>query len=286
MKRGMMWVCVLACLAAAWGCSDESDEGGSAANNSAGNNSAANNSAGEEDAGNNSSGGEDAGDEDIPTIGDVGSGNNNSGCDAIGARADAWPLHGEVSSGAVTSSEAGGVLTAEVDASAGGSAASANMPFVYLDLDSGGKVEVTDLEAGREDATWELAFRRTAIFVNGGDAGPGSVEIARLTGAEFDAVNARDIPADAAFTTEASVDSLCEVIPPPSGFGSVISVMDVLNPDTSSGSWYDYSGGGGHGVAPYPDHVYIIRGTDGGATYKVSLVSWEGGVITLKWAAL
>lgn len=221
---------------------------------------------------------------DIPTFGDVGDNpNNDDGCDEAGELIDAWPLNNAVSSGAVTAMNG----TATLDASAGGTAAAAGNPFVYFDLDGGAKVDVTDHEAVRTDTTWDIAFRRTAAFINGGDAGPGAVEIARLTGVTFDAVMAADVPADSEFVTEDPVDADCQVLAPPSGFGSVLSVFEQLNPDTTSGSWFNYSmGGAGPSVTAYDDHVYIIRGTDGGATFKFSFVSWDSGELTVQWAEL
>ncbi len=238
---------------------------------------------GDEDAG--TDGGEDDG--GIPTVGDAGGGDEDTGdgCDEIAELALAWPLNDAVSGGSFSATEADGVWTATVDASAGGFMGAARNPFLYIDLDTGAKVEVTDLVAGRTDATWDIAVRRTATFINGGDSGPGNVEITRLTGTTFEDVSAASIGPGTVFVTEDGVDVNCQVIPSPTGFGSVLSVFEQINTNTSSGSWFDY-GVGGAGVSTYPDHVYILRGTDGGKTYKFSFDAWESGVYTIRWAEI
>ncbi|MEC9397034.1 MAG: HmuY family protein [Myxococcota bacterium] len=220
---------------------------------------------------------------DIPTVGeDLGTPNSSSGCDVARELTEAWPLNDKTSTGSFTATDDGGTWTVTFDASAGGLQGSAQNPFLYVDLDGAAKVDITDPVAIRDDSSWEIAFRRTAVFINGGDGGPGSVEIARLTGTSFDAVTSADIPADNRFVTEASVDADCQVIAPPSGFGTVLSVFEQLNPDTTSGSWYNYGGG----VSAYPDHVYILRGTDMQKTFKFSFDGWTSGVYEVRWAEL
>lgn len=243
----------------------------------------------DEDAGNNGQPdvGEDAGDEeDVATVGDVGDLEDTGGeCVIANALEAAWPLHDQVSGSDITAEETDGVWTAEVDAAAGGAAGASSNPFIYLDLDGAAKVDVTDLDAITADTSWEIAFRRTAIFINGGDAGPGNVEIARLTGVDFDTVTVDDVPADGEFITEDLVnDDTCEIPTPATGVGNAVTVFENLNPDTTSQSWYNYGGNGGIGV--HDDHVYIIRNTDQSKTYKFSFVAWASGVITVTWAEL
>jgi hypothetical protein len=243
-----------------------------------------NTTGGEADAGAGENSEDDGG---IPTVGDAGTEEDtgDDGCDEIAELALAWPLNDAVADGSFSATEADGVWTATVDASAGGFQGAARNPFLYIDLDTGAKVEVTDLEAGRTDVTWDIAVRRTSTFINGGDSGPGAVEITRLTGTTFEDVTAADVGPGTVFVTEDGVDANCQVIPSPTGFGSVLSVFEQINTNTSSGSWFDY-GVGGAGVSTYPDHVYILRGTDGGKTYKFSFDAWESGVYTIRWAEI
>lgn len=277
---------VLACVLAAACGGDDNNSNNAATNNGATNNTATNNTSNNGDTNNTSA--DMGGTEDIPTFGDVGgSDDSGDGCDEAAALRDGWPLNDAVASGSVDATDNAGTWTATLDAAAGGTANAASNPFVYLDLDGGAKVDVTDYAAGTTDTTWDIAFRRTAAFINGGDSGPGGLEIARLTGVTFDGVTSGDIPADSAFVTEDGIDESCQVVAPASGFGTVNSVFEQLNPDTTSGSWYNYSmGASGPSVTAYDDHVYIIRTTDQGKVYKFGFVSWESGVIEVQWAEL
>ncbi|MEM1348503.1 MAG: HmuY family protein [Myxococcota bacterium] len=226
-------------------------------------------------------------DSDIPTVGDTNNGGAQDGCDPVGALSDAWPLQDKTSEGTITVTEDGGVWSATMDASAGGLMMSSSNAFLYLDLDEKQKVDVTDMSAVTQETSWELAFKRTSIFINGGDHGPGGVEIARLTGVNFDGVTSADIPAEEAFVTEESVDDACQVLAPPSGFGTVRTVFEQLNADTNSGSWFSYGVGmGAGGVTTIEAHVYIIRGTDAQKTYKFSFDSWTSGTYEVRWAEL
>lgn len=254
---------------------------------------AGNNNSGEpdvstpEDSGN---GGEDAGDdEDVTTIGDVGDPDANNGeCDTAAAMATAWPLHDAVAAGAITVTDEDGTWTAVVDASAGGAAEAANNPFIYLDLDGGAKVDISDITATTTDDTWEFGFRRTDVFINSGDAGPGALEIALLTGVEFDDITDADIPADDLFVEEDQVDDNCEVPSDPDSRINVFTVFNQLNPDTFGKSWYDYDVST-HSITAFADHVYIVRNTDQSKTYKFSFVSWNTdnpGALVVKWAEL
>jgi len=219
---------------------------------------------------------------DIPTVGDLSANNSTNGCDVAAELTEAWPLNDKLSTGSFEVTEDGGTYSVTLDASAGGLQGASQNPFLYVDLDAAAKVDITDPVAIRDDLTWDIAFRRTGVFINGGDGGPGAVQIARLTGTSFDAVTAADVPADNRFVTEVSVDEDCQVIAPPSGFGTVRTVFEQLNPDTTSGSWYNYGGG----VSAYPDHVYILRGTDMQKSYKFSFDGWTSGVYEVRWAEL
>ena len=227
--------------------------------------------------------------DDIGTVGDDLSSmpDAGGGCDEAALLAASWPMPQGVSTAEVQVTRQGATSTATIDASAGGSAMAAQNPFVFLDLDQGQKVATGAPEALRSNVTWELAFRRTAVFINGGDSGPGSVEITRLTGKTFDEVTAQDVPTRGSFLTEDPVDAMCMVPRPSSGFGTVGSVFERLNPDTTSSSWYNYSmGGGAPSVTAYPDHVYIIQGTDAQKRYKFGFISWVSGTYTVQWAEI
>lgn len=228
-------------------------------------------------------------DMDIPTVGDLGNADSgeDDGCDEAQLLVDQWPLPGGVASTTITSSQADGVWTATVDASAGGFMGASSNPFIYLDLDTGQKVDVGGKPALTGPVEWDMAFRRTAIFINSGDMAAGAIEIARLTGTSFDAVTSADIPADSEFIEEDVIeDGACIVYRPPSGFGTVETVFNRLNMDTNSGSWFSYGMGDLGGVTVIEDHVYILRATDQGKTYKLAFDAWTSGVYELRWAEL
>ena len=226
----------------------------------------------------------------IPTVGDLGNNNgnnNNDDCDEAQKLVDQWPMPGSVATTSIMASESDGVWTATIDASAGGFMGASMNPFIYLDLDTGQKVDVGGKPALTGPVDWDIAFRRTATFLNSGDMAAGSVEITRLTGTSFDAVTAADVPADGDFIQEDAIeDGACIVYMPPSGFGTVETVFNRMNMDTNSGSWFSYGMGDLGGVSVIEDHVYIIRSTDQGKTYKFAFESWDSGIYEVRWAEL
>jgi hypothetical protein len=88
------------------------------------------------------------------------------------------------STGAVATTLAGAVTTATIDATAGGTAAAPDNPYLYLDLIAGARVEVSDLEAATSIA-WHVAIKRASVKLNGGDSGPGAVAAARVAAASL-----------------------------------------------------------------------------------------------------
>lgn len=224
--------------------------------------------------------------EDVPTVGDIGNPDEDTGAEDRCDPADlieAYPLNDAISNGAVSASDDAGVFTAEIDASAGGSEASANNPFVYISLDRGDKEELTDIES-LGDANWTLAFRRTIVRVNSADSGPGQVSLGRLTGTTFDAVT--DVPDGTRFEEDETYSADCLVQTDP--IFQPITAINLLNGDNASGSgsWYTYGGGGGGGVSPTEGDIYIVRDGAAGVDYKFEILSWDGGVYEVRWAEL
>lgn len=236
--------------------------------------------AGETDTGETDAGETDTGaDEDVVTIGDVS--NPDAGGEArcpAGTVIDAWPLNDSVSDGAVTiDTDADGVVTATIDASAGGMDGARENPFVYIDLDAGEVVAITDNES-LTDATWDIAFKRVVIRTNGGDSGPGGVTMAKSSGVPF-----ADVDGDtdfSAFESDVSFDQDC--VPYVDPIGNILTAINYLNVDnpTGSASWYSYEGG----VSPVADDIYVVRTAD--AFYKIEILGWSSGEYTLQWAEL
>lgn len=170
-----------------------------------------------------------------------------------------------VSTGLVTiSSEEDGVISVVVDGSAGGIAAAATNPYIYVSLASKARVEVSDVQADASTA-WDIAFKRDNIRSNNGDSGPGQAQIAALDAADFDTVTG-DAATTATFERDQFIDpATCEAI------------LDATNkPLTSFDGWYDYDPVT-NGLAP-ADKVYLVRSGDGTALYKLKLTAYYAEV--------
>lgn len=227
------------------------------------------------------SGGEsDAGGEDVIQIGDVSDPDTSSEsrCEAE-VVIEAWPLNNALSDGSIDTESAGDATIATIDASAGGMDASVGEPFVYLDLETGTMVDITDYES-LEDGEWDLAFKRTNIRTNSGDSGPGTMELGKVSDTTFEAVTSADDVTQ--WETDISFDTDCVVFADP--IGNPLTAINYLNPQnpTGSQSWYNY----GNGVEPEPGAVYVVRNTTTGVAYKWEIQSWNSGTYTLRWAQL
>jgi hypothetical protein len=190
-----------------------------------------------------------------------------------------------VSSGEVEdiSEEGTDIMTLRVDASAGGSMAAAMNPYIYVSLTRGTRIDVTDVTAD-ESADWDLALKRDNIRSNGGDSGPGDVEVAAFDGADFDALTLIDARV-APFAADDFMDEDCEPI-----------VDAIGKPRTRFDGWYTYDAETME-LSPAPK-VFLLRRSAGGAVYKLQVVGYyqelengdetvhKSGVYTLRIAAL
>lgn len=220
--------------------------------------------------------GEDAGDEDVLTIGDT------SQQDGLDHRCDDapladWPLHEDISGEAITATTADGVTTIEVEATAGGSQASSDNPFIYLDLATGEKVEVNDVEAF-SNTEWDLAFRRTVIRSNGADSGSADVSVAKVIDTTFADVTSAPT-GDNAWAQDVYYEQDCTLITDPIGYP--VTAFNYLNPSKSSASWYEYPG-----LAPTDGEIYVVDVPEESKTYKMEIESWNDGVYTIHIAEL
>ncbi len=224
----------------------------------------------------------------IPTAcgGDGGSGGADAApaADAVSDCSDptallppGWTPIATVSGGEVTSTQ-GGAITTIVDASAGGFGGSASEPFVYLDLQGGQatKVSIDDEESYRA-ASWDLGLKRYVIRANGGDSGPGGVEVAVVEAASINDVNSA--PPSAAFATDDFVDEACR-----------LRADDLGAPVTTFSEWYNLSG---MGVLSPLNKVYVVRLRDD-SLIKLEIDSYyadatnpgKSGLFRLVWSAL
>ncbi|MCG3172840.1 MAG: hypothetical protein GMKNLPBB_00999 [Myxococcota bacterium] len=201
-----------------------------------------------------------------------------SGCDRAAALKAAWPLTDKISSGEVTTREEGGFRITTVDASAGGMEGARNNPFTYLNFSTGAKAAITDFQS-LADNGWDIAFRRTAIRVNGGDSGPGRRKLAVTEGGRLDKAPA--VPAPDEFADDNSLDDQCRPFLDP--LGAPVTAVNRLKQNSSpqTASWYDYSGQ--HGVSPIPGDIYFLHNGLTGEVTVFEITGWKSGVFSLRW---
>jgi len=176
------------------------------------------------------------------------------------ARDDLLVPINKVSTGVVSVvSDTGGVKTLYVDASGGGQNTAIKNPRIYVDLEAGAKVEVTDTTAPMSTA-WDLALKRDKLFTNSGDAGPG-MGGAMVIDKTFTAVNAAEANGTA-LVPEKFFDADCN---PQLDMTQTVS--------TTFSDWYEYDQ-----VTHIPtpkDVTYVVQGGTG-KKYKVAITSYSG----------
>lgn len=156
-------------------------------------------------------------------------------------------------------SESDGARRLFIDASAGGPARAGQNPYVYVNLERGERVEVTDVSARLSD-DWDIALERHVIFVNGGDGGSGQGAAAMIV-APFDAVTAER--ADAVeLEPERFFDEDCNV-----------ETDEIGALKTRFASWYGYEIGGNR-LSPRTV-TYVVRGGTG-KRYKLAFETYYG----------
>lgn len=194
---------------------------------------------------------------------------------------DALSAQDKVSTGVVATTEvATGVKRTTIDASAGGMNGAATNPFVYVSFADGSRVDITDI-ASRTDKTWDLAFRRSVLRVNGGDSGAGDAAIARVSGKTFDEVTAA--PAAAAFETDEFIDEQCKVARDP-----INNPQTVFSGPATEDLWYAYDVNTSQ-LTPQP-FIWVLRRVDG-TFVKIEIESYYdaskvSGHFTVRWAVL
>lgn len=192
-----------------------------------------------------------------------------------------WPLHMKTApEGSVNTTAQGSVFSATIDAAAGGSQASRENPFVYLDLETGEQVMVDDI-GSLDNTAWELGFKRTAIRTNSADSGKGHVMLAKLSNTTFEAVT--QAPADVnVYTVDETLNAEGELRTDPIGTPyTAFNYLNLNNP-TGSASWYSYA----MGVSPVAGDIYIVKSATSETHFKLEIQSWTSGVYTIRWSAL
>lgn len=183
---------------------------------------------------------------------------------------------GAVAEGLLTTEQNGDVTNAIVDGTAGGFNDYPENPFIYIDLEAGAKVDISDVEALTSE-DWDIAFKRAVVRLNGGDSGPGGVGVAIVEGTLEDEIKA---PAEEGLAQDDWVSDACELIAERDG-----------TPASAFGEWYNYNEKT-RILTPKPI-VHVIR-TRSGSFVKLAIDSYydESGeetisaVYTVRWAPL
>jgi hypothetical protein len=176
------------------------------------------------------------------------------------ARDDLLVPINKVSTGTVSVvSESGGTKTLYIDASGGGTNNAIKNPRVYVDLEAGAKVELTDTTAPASTA-WDLALKRDKIFTNSGDAGAGMGGAMQVL-KSFASVSASEAEATN-LEKEKFFDADCNP-----------QLDQTMTVSTTFSDWYDYDQ-----VTHIPspkDVTYVVQGGTG-KKYKVAITSYSG----------
>lgn len=197
------------------------------------------------------------------------------GCDPTTVLPTQWRPIAMVSAGALAVTTTGGVTSGTLDATAGGTAAAADNPYLYLDLSTGTKLELTDVDALTSTA-WHVGWKRAGIKLNGGDSGPGQVAAAPVAVEFLEDVDA----APTALQQDDWVDPSCTLVAGPTG-----------EPATVMSDWYAYDEQT-HVLTP-KRQVWVIR-IAADTFVKLRIVSYygdasspmRGAFYRLEWAPL
>lgn len=177
-----------------------------------------------------------------------------------------------VNAGAATFTVEDGVHFATLDAVSGGPPAAATTSYIYVDLDTAEKLEISDVEAF-ENADWDIAVRRAMIRINSGDSGPGVWMVAQVDEKFEDA-----LPPDAtdrtAWKSETFIGPDCSLL------------TDGEEPfefmATAFGEWYEYDFATHTPKLPEKATWFLYNRTDH-RVYKFGIDSFDGSIYEIRW---
>lgn len=165
----------------------------------------------------------------------------------------------EVADGAITvlASE-GDTDSVYIDGTAGGFQMASTSPWIYIDLDTLSRVDITDLDSF--DATnWDLAIKRVKWRTNSGHSGAGDGGVVAVAKA-FEDVTLADAQG-ATFDVDTWFDDSCDY--PKDALESLVTALGE--------GWYEYAG---MSLTINDDNVFIVRGADGSSFYKLAIESF------------
>lgn len=176
-----------------------------------------------------------------------------------------------VNAGEVTFASDADIQSATIDAASGGAAQAETTSYVYVDLDTAAKLELSDVDAF-EDADWDIAFNRAMIRVNSGDSGPGKWMVARVDAAFAEA--APPSPQDTSWTTDTFIADDCEV--QTEGMGTLT---------TAFGIWFDYDMST-HTTAVPENTTWVLYNMESHAIFKFGVNTYDSGAYEVQWAPI
>jgi hypothetical protein len=205
-----------------------------------------------------------------------------AGCDPATALPSNYRPIPSVSTGMVTMSASSGDFL--IDATAGGSMVYGDNPYIYVDLKTGTKVDINDIDA-RMSTAWDIALKRSSLRINGGDSGTGGRKLAIVPGTDLAAVTA---PPTSGYTVDDFADDDCTPIQLPAG-----------EPSSAFGFWYNYvridpMDPESRNIVVPKDEIYVLERPDGSHT-ALKLKSYydpmvpmmtRGAVYTVEWKQL
>lgn len=199
-----------------------------------------------------------------------------SGCDPATVLPSNFRPIPSSSMGMVQVTTTAGVTSGSVDATAGGLSGAADNPYLYLNLKTGAKVAVNDLDAV-DSMDWDISLKRASLRVNSGDSGKGGRKLAVVAGATLDALTA---PPTSGYSTDDFTSADCMLIPLPAG-----------EPTSAFGEWYKYDIDT-HAVSPKSE-LYVVERPDGTHT-ALRIVTYygdpqspmRGGFYQVEWKQL
>ncbi|MFW5967186.1 MAG: HmuY family protein [Persicimonas sp.] len=197
---------------------------------------------------------------------DDGAGSNDS-CDPEEVAADQVAENATVNDGSVSFDSDGEVQMATIDASSGGVEEAADHSFIYLDLQEGEELELSDEEAFG-DADWTIGVRRAVIRLNSGDSGPGPWMVTRI---DENWEEAETPGRDADWREDDYVTEDCEV---------VTEGRDTIR--TGFGIWYDYDSET-HEVSVPESTTWALYNSSTHQVIKFGIDSYDDATYEIRW---
>ncbi|CAN0514633.1 unnamed protein product [Laminaria digitata] len=213
----------------------------------------------------------DLGEEDMaqPVAEDMGTPDMPEACDEEAVSKSLVAVHETVTAGASEFTQLERGWRATIDAAAGGAAVASDSSFLYVDLDTGAVLELSDA-AAYTDSAWDIALKRTEVRINSQDSGPGALLLVEVEAESFEAAMPPG-PQDGNWRGDDFVDEMCEVVT--FGRGSI---------QTAFGQWYDYNPET-HAISAPEGRVYFLYNAATHGVYKLQIEAYEDAIYTLRW---